>query len=150
MSIDKQLEWYESLLNEEDFYIEDAKNKFALDVEKKMSRARVKRVELAEKLGNTPAYITKVLRGDANVTIATMVKVSRALGCDLHFHMVPHRDNVDWIPKITARNTKAKTGALDGPAKKINSERLSKAEAFASSKAVAARFSQLKVGNYAN
>jgi transcriptional regulator with XRE-family HTH domain len=45
------------------------------------------RVELARRLGASPAYVTKILRGKVNFTLATMVRLSRAVGGELHVQL---------------------------------------------------------------
>lgn len=53
-----------------------------------MDREGITRSELANRLGTSPAYVTKILRGNANFTLATMVRLARALGADLSVQMV--------------------------------------------------------------
>lgn len=48
----------------------------------RMEAINMTRSQLAEKMGVSPAYITKLLSGQ-NLTISTMVKVCRALGLKL-------------------------------------------------------------------
>ncbi|MFZ2657865.1 MAG: helix-turn-helix transcriptional regulator [Victivallales bacterium] len=71
--------------------IEEAKHhspyyeeKLLLDVADKiiaeMESDDISRVELAKRLGVSPAYITKVLRGHANLTIESLAKIAFALG----------------------------------------------------------------------
>ena len=45
-----------------------------------MQENKISRVELAKRLGSSPAYITKVLRGDINFTVETMVRLAKAVG----------------------------------------------------------------------
>jgi len=45
-----------------------------------MAEQDVSRAELARRLNVSPAYITKVLRGHANLTIQTMAKIGFVLG----------------------------------------------------------------------
>ena len=76
-----------------DFYkaLEEAKHhspyyeeKLLLDVAdriiEEMDRSDISRVELAKRLGVSPAYITKILRGHANLTIESLAKIAFALG----------------------------------------------------------------------
>lgn len=44
------------------------------------------RTALAKKVGTSPAWITKVLRGDVNLTLETMVKLADALELDLNLN----------------------------------------------------------------
>lgn len=58
---------------------------FARVLNDAMSARGISRAELARRIGASPAYVTKVLRGDANLTIATMVKLAGAAGHALRF-----------------------------------------------------------------
>lgn len=61
-----------------------------LDIAYKLDQALISqltsRTELARKVGTSPAWITKVLRGDVNLTIETMVKLADALDFDLNLN----------------------------------------------------------------
>lgn len=48
-----------------------------------MADAGVSNAQLAERLGTSRAYITKILQGDVNFTLQTLVRISRALGATL-------------------------------------------------------------------
>jgi len=54
-----------------------------------MERQKVKPSELARRLGKSRAYITKVLQGNANFTIDSLVQIARALGCKYAPVLVP-------------------------------------------------------------
>ena len=59
--------------------------------------------DLAEKIGTSAAYITKVFRGDANFTIESMAKLSRATGGKLHIRIIDDNAIVDssvWAGKL--------------------------------------------------
>ncbi len=58
--------------------IEGAKIDFALALNKLMERHSVTHEVLAERLGVSLPMITKILRGDTNLTIETMVRATRA------------------------------------------------------------------------
>lgn len=45
--------------------------------------------QLAERLGTSPAYVTKILGGEANFTLKTMARLARALDARLSVRMVP-------------------------------------------------------------
>jgi transcriptional regulator with XRE-family HTH domain len=67
----------------EDYWISGAILAFTEAVVREMERQGVSRTELARRLGATPAYVTKLLRGKVNFTLATMVRLARALGPEL-------------------------------------------------------------------
>ena len=49
----------------------------------------VSRSELARRLGVSPAYITKVLRGNVNFTLDSMVRLVRAAGGEVSLQVAP-------------------------------------------------------------
>ena len=75
---------------------EAAKLEFAVQLHARMLDAEMSRADLAAAIEHSPAYITKVLRGDNNPTIETMVELVHALGGRLHFKMADHDQRVRW------------------------------------------------------
>ena len=67
-----------------DYWIAGAILAFTESMVREMARQRLTRTALAERLSATPTYVTKILRGRVNFTLATMVRLSRALDLDLH------------------------------------------------------------------
>jgi len=59
---------------------------------------KVTRSELAQKLGVSNAYITKLLNGNENLTIKQLVRLVVALGCSVDVAIVPKRFTVDRLP----------------------------------------------------
>src|SRR6266446_6818704 len=55
----------------------------------RMRQLNVSRSQLASKIGVNPAYISKILRGDTNFSLETMVKIANALDSDFHCHLEP-------------------------------------------------------------
>jgi len=68
--------------------VELAKQDFAIEMKKAMQRSSISNAELAEALSVSRPMVTKLLRGDANMTIETMVKVAAALGSNLLLKLV--------------------------------------------------------------
>ena len=62
-----------------------------------MNKKSITRSALAEKINVSPAYITKVLKGDTNFTLDTMVKISTALDCDLSTHLSERGFQARWF-----------------------------------------------------
>lgn len=52
-----------------------------------MSQLDVHRSELAKRIGRSPAYVTKILRGDNNFTLRTLSDVFFALGRSVHLSL---------------------------------------------------------------
>ena len=89
MAINKRLATYLAERKKTDAYwVESAKLDFAMALEKQIRLAGLSYANLAKKIGTSAAYISKVFRGDTNMTIETMVKLSRASGARLNIEIV--------------------------------------------------------------
>lgn len=71
-----------------EFDQETAKLEFALELKRVMERESISNAELAERLGVSRPMVSKLLRGDANMTIETMVKACRSVGSKLFVKIV--------------------------------------------------------------
>lgn len=69
------------------YWMSAAKLDFALAIEHQRKKTNKSYAEVAAALETSPAYISKVFRGDANLTIDSMVKLARSLGCNLDLHL---------------------------------------------------------------
>ena len=52
-----------------------------------LQRSGMRRSELADKLGVSRAFVTKLLSGEENVTLKTLVRVANALGTKVQFEI---------------------------------------------------------------
>lgn len=73
----------------EAYRAEGASIRFTEDLIARMKTTGITRSALAEKIGASPAYITKILRGDTNFTLDSMAKIADALGCELTLGLQP-------------------------------------------------------------
>jgi transcriptional regulator with XRE-family HTH domain len=71
----------------DDYWVAGAILGFTEAVTREMERQGITRTQLAKRLGATPAYVTKILRGKANFTLATMVQLARALDAELRVEL---------------------------------------------------------------
>ena len=101
--------WYRDLANDPDYLAEDAKIGFAVGVERRMRQLGMSKAELARQLATSPAYITKILRGDSNLTIHSMVALAQAVDSTLHLHLAPRAAHVRWFEVITGARPPADT-----------------------------------------
>lgn len=65
-----------------------------------MKQQNVTNAELARRLGKSRAYVTKLLRGTTNFTIESLVKIGRALSCEIEFELLTK------APKAKALSTR--------------------------------------------
>ncbi len=78
------------------YWTDRAKTQFTEDLCALMEKRGVSRSDLASRVGVKPAYVTKVLRGDTNFTIESMVKLVRALEGRLDVHVGPQEVKGRW------------------------------------------------------
>lgn len=80
------------------YWVEDAKLDLSIELHRLLERKGINNTELAKRLGTSKAFITKLFRGDANLTIETMVKAACAAGGRLHIHIADESaSHVKWL-----------------------------------------------------
>ena len=88
-SIERYREWVRNVENTPEFLVEAVKLAFAEELCRLLEEQGVSRSQLAERLGTSRAYVTRILRTDYNLTAETMVKVARALDARVELKLVP-------------------------------------------------------------
>ncbi|MFL6198914.1 MAG: transcriptional regulator [Thermoanaerobaculia bacterium] len=81
-------ELFERAEEHEDYWLAGSILEFTEAVVREMERQGISRTDLARRLGTTPAYVTKILRGKVNFTLATMVRLARALSSEMHVQLI--------------------------------------------------------------
>ncbi len=84
------------------YWIAGLEMEFTEELCRLMEEQGVSRAELARRAGTSPAYITKILRGNTNFTLATMAKLARALGMEVRLHLAPRGSRTVWKDVISA------------------------------------------------
>ena len=96
------------------YWIEKAKLDFIVEAEKLMKARALTRAEVARKLNCSAPWVTKVFRGDANITIATMVRLARAMDGRLSIHITPKEEgDVNWFRAFGRRKMIVKDDRLE-------------------------------------
>lgn len=80
------------------YWVEKAKLDFALKLEKQRRNAAMNYSAIAKKIATSGAYITKIFRGDSNVTLDTMVKLVRATGGELQIEIMDNTSAAKQAP----------------------------------------------------
>lgn len=62
------------------------------DISELMEEGAVSRKQLAEKLGTSPAYITKILRGN-NFTLKTLSDIAHELNAEVKVEFIPRANS---------------------------------------------------------
>lgn len=83
-----------------EYWIARAKLNFNEELARLMAAEDVSRAELARRLATSPAYVTKILRGDANFTLSSMVRIARALGAELRVHLAAESASTRWYDVV--------------------------------------------------
>lgn len=78
------------------FWAQVAKRDFTDDLLNRMADEDVNQARLAELLGVSPQFVTKVLRTNANLTIETMAKIALALNAQVRIHIAPRNTSTVW------------------------------------------------------
>jgi len=105
------------------YWIEHAVLDFTYSLEQRMRSHDVNRAELARRLGTSQAYITKILSGNANFTIKSMVSLCRALDATIHIEIVPTESEQQFgqfqtllVPDIQVLGEQFRSFMEDAPA----------------------------------
>lgn len=83
------LHFLDNVKDSELYEVEKLKIKFANDLYAILQEQGISNAEFADKIDSSASYVTKVLRGDANFTIATMVKLAWAVKSKVSFELHP-------------------------------------------------------------
>lgn len=84
------------------YWFETAKLDFSVELNRMFKRTGMTQAELATKIDSSPAYITKVFRGDTNFTIETMIKLATAVDGELHIQITPKNVKTKWFNELTS------------------------------------------------
>jgi transcriptional regulator with XRE-family HTH domain len=86
-------EWFRQMVarheGEPEYWVEYLKLVFSEEIGRMMDERGVSQAELARRLGTSRAYVAKVLRSTANLTLATMAKLALALDARVELALVP-------------------------------------------------------------
>lgn len=89
-----------------------------------MQHEGVSKKALADSLGSSQAYVTKVLSGASNYTLASLVKLTGAVGCSLSLEICPAgQSQVRIAPQVFDTRWVLEvewTDRIDGPPEKVS------------------------------
>lgn len=86
----------EKMESDPDFHLEDLLLRLNIELHESMDDTGVSKVELARRLGRSPSYVTRLLDGQRNVTLKTLVQVAHALGAQVYLHI--RQPGLEWAP----------------------------------------------------
>jgi len=89
----REAKWFQEMLDKYrddfEFRLEELILDFTEKIVQKMHEQDISRAELARRLGVSRAFVTKLLNGNPNLTIKTMMSIADVLGCDLNIDLHP-------------------------------------------------------------
>jgi DNA-binding transcriptional regulator YdaS (Cro superfamily) len=114
----------EEAMKSDSYWVEAAKIAFAMSLERQRVVAKMAYGVIARKLGTSAAYISKVFRGDTNMTIETMVKLARATGGELRIEVRPTSVNWSHIANVQPSHKPAASHTLATFTESANDENM--------------------------
>lgn len=99
----------------ESYWSEKAKLDFAIELNNLLEKRGISRADFSRLLGKSPAYITKILRGENNFTIETMTKIARVLDGNLALHITPKEEKVQTWFRVLEGGQKKRQKASKRP-----------------------------------
>lgn len=81
----------------DDYWVQWIVSEFTEDLCRRMDSLGLSRTGFAHKINDSPAYVTKVLRGEENLTARSMAKLARAVGCVVRIHLSPVGTYGVWL-----------------------------------------------------
>ena len=120
MKLSKAIKKFVDRAKENDSYwVERTKLDFSLSLEKQRRIIGMSYADVARKINSSAAYVTKIFRGDVNMTIESMVKLARATGGQLHIQIIDEKASAriwDKIPsKGPSQSTKSSATIINFP-----------------------------------
>jgi transcriptional regulator with XRE-family HTH domain len=94
----KYATFYKAAIESTEYWTQVAILDFVRDLRARMDQQqpRLTRAALAAKLNTSPAYVTKVLRGEANFTLETMTKLALAVDGKIRIHISDRNAQTRW------------------------------------------------------
>ncbi len=86
------------------YKFEKIKLSVSISLNRLIKNAGISKTELADSVGVSPAYISKALKGDANFTLETLVKLSDALECNVNLNFTHQNNTFRWFEVISSVN----------------------------------------------
>ena len=105
MTWDRYRRWIGEIDKTDEYRRAGLEIQFTEELCRVMAKRGISRAELARRAGTSPAYITKILRGSTNFTLATMAKLAQALGMEVRLHLAPRGSRTIWKDELSAPET---------------------------------------------
>ena len=98
-----------------------AKLEFTEEIVNRMHALRLKKGELARRLGVQPGFVTRLLSGRNNFELGTMVKVALALDCEFRCHLQAAGTETMWMDFLKEEPARPSTDWQSTKYKRVSS-----------------------------
>ncbi len=112
MSIDSHRQIQRQMRESLDYWIQGSILEFVVSLQELLDKGEMRRKDLADAVGVSEATVSKALRPDGNLTVATMNKFAAALGAAVHIHVEPREHNGRWVRTNNPHSAAAALRAL--------------------------------------
>jgi len=102
-----------------DYQVEDVILSLTGEFLERLELTGTTRTELASRLGVKPPRVTRILQGNDNFTLRTVVHMADALGCKLVFALAPCGAETRWTHYFNGGSGEAKTARVPAPTARI-------------------------------
>lgn len=92
------------------YWIDRTVLSFLVQLSSRMKEGGLNKTQLAERIGTSKAYLSKIFSGNPNFTVATLVRLARATGAQVEIRIVPAE-----APATAASFTQASVMAPTAP-----------------------------------
>jgi DNA-binding transcriptional regulator YdaS (Cro superfamily) len=81
----------------DDYWVQWIVSDFTEELCRRMDVLGISRKALADRIQKSPPYVTKVLRGDQNLTAKSMARLARAVQSVVRVHLAPAEAYTVWL-----------------------------------------------------
>jgi transcriptional regulator with XRE-family HTH domain len=106
-SLEKYQRMFDEAWSSPEAWVDGPIVEFTEDLCRLMKEKNLSRADLAKRIGTSRAYVTKLLGGNANFTLATMVKLAFALDGTVHIHIADKQAVTRWTDVMPGEEPKA-------------------------------------------
>lgn len=96
---------YDELLQDKQFARLMAQENLIMEVSESICKIlemeKIKRKDLAKRLGKTKGFISQVLNGGRNITLRTVADIAHSIDYDINFNMHKKRENIKRMSLCT-------------------------------------------------
>lgn len=94
--LDKYRKKLKKLEQSDSYWAHNINELFVSELERILSSRDINKSQFAKLAGVSASYITRIMNGNANLSMESMAKLARSIGGVVHVHVAPRGVAVDW------------------------------------------------------